>query len=72
MARAGLGLGVRELAEMADVSTNTITRLEAGEDLKSRTVAAIQAALEKAGAEFIPENGGGPGVRMRKSGEAHG
>jgi DNA-binding XRE family transcriptional regulator len=72
MARAALGLGVRELAEMADVSTNTITRLEAGEDLKSRTVAAIQAALEKAGAEFIPENGGGPGVRMRKSGEAHG
>jgi hypothetical protein len=28
----------------------------------------IEAALEKAGVEFIDENGGGPGVRLRKSG----
>ncbi len=66
MARAGLGLGVRELAEMAQVSTNTITRLEAGEDLKGRTVEAVRAALEAAGVEFIPEDGGGAGVRLRK------
>jgi hypothetical protein len=26
----------------------------------------IKAALEKAGIEFIDENGGGPGVRLRK------
>ena len=32
MARAGLGLGVRELAAAADVSTNTIARLERGEN----------------------------------------
>lgn len=69
MARAGLGLGVRELAEAAGVSTNTITRLEAGEELKPRTVAAVQAALELAGIEFIPENGGGAGARLRKSSE---
>lgn len=66
MARAGLGLGVRELAEAAGVSTNTITRLEAGEELRPRTVAAVQAALEAAGVQFIPENGGGAGVRLRK------
>jgi transcriptional regulator with XRE-family HTH domain len=52
MARAGLGIGVRELATAAKVSTNTITRLEAGEELKERTVDAVCAALEALGAEF--------------------
>jgi transcriptional regulator with XRE-family HTH domain len=31
-----------------------------------RTLAAIRAALEAAGVEFIAENGGGPGVRLQK------
>jgi len=66
MARAGLGMSVRELAERAKVSTNTVSRLEAGEELKLRTVEAIQTALEAAGVEFIAENGGGPGVRLKK------
>ena len=65
MARSALQLGVRELAEAAQVSPTTISRLEAGEELKPRTVAAIRAALEAAGVEFIPENGSGPGVRLR-------
>jgi transcriptional regulator with XRE-family HTH domain len=67
MARAGLGLGVRDLAAAAKVSTNTLTRFEAGEDLRPRTIDAIRAALEAAGVEFIPENGGGAGVRLKKS-----
>jgi transcriptional regulator with XRE-family HTH domain len=66
MARAALGLGVRELAQSAKVSPDTIARLERGEDLRERTVEAIRQALEDAGVEFIPENGGGAGVRMRK------
>ncbi len=66
MARAALELGVRELAEAAKVSTNTITRFERGEPLKERTVDAVKAALEAAGVEFIPENGSGPGVRLKK------
>jgi transcriptional regulator with XRE-family HTH domain len=66
MARAGLGLGVRDLAGAAKVSTNTITRLERGEGIYPRTLAAIRAALESAGVAFIEENGGGPGVRLRK------
>jgi predicted transcriptional regulator len=66
MARVALGLGVRDLAKLADVSTDTVARLERGEDLKGRTVAAIRAALESAGVEFIAENGGGSGVRLRK------
>jgi hypothetical protein len=48
---------------MAKVATSTITRLEAGEELKPRTVEAIQHALEKAGVEFI--NGNKPGVRLK-------
>lgn len=67
MARAALGLGVRELAAAAVVSPNTIARLERGEELKGSTLAAIRAALEAAGVEFIMENGGGPGVRLRGS-----
>jgi transcriptional regulator with XRE-family HTH domain len=65
MARAALNLGVRELATAAEVSTNTITRLERGESLYPRTIDAIRAALETAGVEFIAENGGGAGVRLK-------
>ncbi|SMX42548.1 helix-turn-helix domain-containing protein [Maliponia aquimaris] len=66
MARAALGLGVRNVAAAAGVSPTTVTRFERGEELRDSTVAAIRAALEEAGVEFIPENGGGPGVRLRK------
>ena len=66
MARAALQLGVRELAEMAKVAASTVARLEAGEELKPRTVDAIRAALENAGVVFVEENGEGPGVRLRK------
>lgn len=66
MARAATGLGVRELAEAAGVSPNTVARLERGETLREQTVDAIRAALEVAGVEFIAANGGGAGVRLRK------
>jgi transcriptional regulator with XRE-family HTH domain len=66
MARAALGWGVRDLAAAAKVGVDTVTRFERGDALKERTVEAIQRALEDAGIEFIPENGGGPGARLRK------
>ena len=66
MARSALQLGVRELADSAQVSPTTIVRLEAGEELKPRTVAAIRAALEAAGVIFVESNGEGPGVRLKK------
>jgi transcriptional regulator with XRE-family HTH domain len=69
MARAALGLGVRELAATAKVSIDTVARFERGDELKERTIEALQHALEAAGVEFIDENGGGPGVRVRKSGK---
>jgi transcriptional regulator with XRE-family HTH domain len=62
MARAALGLGVRELAAAAKVSIDTVARFERGDELKERTIEALQRALEAAGVEFT--NGGKPGVRL--------
>ncbi len=58
---------MRELAIAADVSPDTIIRLEKGDVLRKRTLSAVRQALEAAGVEFIPENGGGAGVRLRKA-----
>lgn len=65
MARAALGLGVRELAAAAKVSIDTVARFERGEELKERTIEALQRALEAAGVEFT--NGDQPGVRLTKA-----
>ena len=65
MARAALKIGVRDVAKAAKVSPATVTRVEADQPANASTVAAIQAALEAAGVEFIAENGGGAGVRLR-------
>jgi transcriptional regulator with XRE-family HTH domain len=67
MARVATGLGLRELAVLADVSPNTVSRLERGEELKPSTVAAIRTALESAGVIFVDANGEGAGVRLRKT-----
>jgi transcriptional regulator with XRE-family HTH domain len=66
MARAATGLGVRELAEAAGVSPNTVARFERGDELRSSTIDILRKTLEEAGVEFIAENGGGPGVRLKK------
>ncbi|WP_425624813.1 helix-turn-helix domain-containing protein [Agrobacterium radiobacter] len=65
LARVALGWGVIELASRAKVSTQTITRLERGDQLRPSTLESIQSVLEEAGIEFIKENGGGVGVRFR-------
>lgn len=65
-ARGLLGWSQDQLAVAANVARVTIATFETG---KSRPVAnnlaAIRAALEAAGVIFIPENGGGDGVRMK-------
>jgi transcriptional regulator with XRE-family HTH domain len=66
MARAAVGWGVRELAKKAGVTANTVTRIENGADAKQSTLDRLRQALESGGIEFIEENGGGPGVRLRK------
>ena len=70
MARAAVGWGVRELAEKAGVTANTVTRIENGADAKQSTLNAMRLALETAGVIFIQENGEGPGVRLRKEAKA--
>jgi DNA-binding Xre family transcriptional regulator len=66
MALAAVKWGTRDLAASAQVSLDTIARFKRGESVKPRTLTALQRALEAAGVEFIAENGGGPGVRLRK------
>ena len=68
-ARMLIGWSQEKLASAADISHPTIKRLEAAEGLlggRETTAQKIRTALEKAGIEFIDENGGGPGVRLRK------
>ena len=67
MARAAVEMTISDLAERASVAPNTISRFEARKtDPIPATIAALRQALEAAGVEFIPENGGGAGVRLRK------
>jgi len=66
MARSALKWGVRDLAKAASVSHATITRIEGDAPANASTLAAIERALEAAGVVFIAENGGGPGVRLKK------
>lgn len=71
-ARALLRWSQVDLAEASGVSLPTIKRLEAGTGALgglSSTVDAIRGALETAGILFIPENGGGAGVRISKGKE---
>jgi transcriptional regulator with XRE-family HTH domain len=66
-ARGLLDWSQQELAEKARVGVVTIRQLEAGVNEPRRaTVEVVRRALQMAGVEFIDENGGGPGVRLRK------
>ena len=69
MARAALGMGVRDLAVAAKVAIDTVVRFERGNELKERTVDALRRALEEAGVEFT--NGGQPGVRLSDVAKTH-
>jgi transcriptional regulator with XRE-family HTH domain len=68
-ARALLRWRAQDLARESAVGVATIRRAELAEAATSMTVAndqAVRRALEAAGIEFIDENGGGSGVRLRK------
>jgi transcriptional regulator with XRE-family HTH domain len=69
-ARALVRWSAEDLARESAVGVTTIRRAELKEDETSMTnvnALAIRRALEAAGVEFIDSNGGGPGVRLRKS-----
>jgi transcriptional regulator with XRE-family HTH domain len=68
-ARALIRWSAEDLARETALSVATIRRAEIAENEISMTAAndlAVRRALEEAGVEFIDENGGGPGVRLRK------
>jgi len=68
-ARALLRWRAEDLARVSAVGVATIRRAELASGQTSMTVPndmAVRRALETAGVEFIDENGGGPGVRLRK------
>ncbi|WP_245521660.1 helix-turn-helix transcriptional regulator [Mesorhizobium sp. M4B.F.Ca.ET.214.01.1.1] len=68
-ARGLIGWSQQDLAEKAEVGRATIADFEAGKRAPySTTLARLQETLTAAGVEFIPENGGGAGVRLRKGG----
>lgn len=52
MARAGLQLGVRELAILCNVNKATIVRLEAGHAVRKSTLAVVKETLTGLGVEF--------------------
>jgi transcriptional regulator with XRE-family HTH domain len=68
MARAALNWTVRDLADASGLHRNTISNLEVGRYAgDAQTLEILEEILRKAGVEFIDENGGGPGVRLRKA-----
>jgi hypothetical protein len=68
-ARALIRWRAEDLARASAVGVATIRRAELAEGVTAMTApndASVRQALESAGVEFIDENGGGPGVRLRK------
>jgi ribosome-binding protein aMBF1 (putative translation factor) len=68
-ARALIRWSAEDLAQHSALSVATIRRAELMADVTAMTVSnnlAVRRALEAAGVEFIDENGGGAGVRLRK------
>jgi transcriptional regulator with XRE-family HTH domain len=67
-ARGLLGWSQSQLAKRAGLSLPTVKRLEGGfgprvsDDARLK----LQRAIEAGGVDFIDENGGGQGVRLRK------
>jgi transcriptional regulator with XRE-family HTH domain len=66
-ARALLDWSQEDLAERSGVAARTVRYFE--KDMREpipANLAALQSALERAGVIFIAENGGGPGLRLKK------
>ena len=66
-ARGLLSMTQPELASEAGLGLSTIVDFErTRRPVSNEAKNLIRVALERAGIEFIDENGGGPGVRLRK------
>jgi transcriptional regulator with XRE-family HTH domain len=71
-ARALIGWSQAELADASSLPLSIVDRFESGQadSIPGDAVARIRTALESAGVAFIPKNGGGAGVRLRKGRES--
>ncbi|GJE57329.1 helix-turn-helix domain-containing protein [Methylobacterium thuringiense] len=73
-ARALLRWDQATIADHAGVSIETIKRLEKMDgplmSTKTATLHVLERAFRAAGVDFIPENGGGAGVRLRRRNDA--
>ena len=65
MARAAIKLGVREVAEVASITPNTVSRIENGSDAKVSTMDALETVYRERGISFLEDDGDGPGVRFK-------
>jgi transcriptional regulator with XRE-family HTH domain len=72
-ARGLLEWSQEELAARSNLGLSTIRDFEKGRRVPTiNNLEAIKRAIEAAGVEFIAENGGGPGVRLKRKGKAKG
>ncbi len=72
-ARAILGWSAEDLARQSSVGLRTIRRAELSHHHTNITMEneqILRRVLEGAGVEFIDQNGGGPGVRLRRPADA--
>jgi len=67
-ARGLIAWSQQDLAQRSGIGTVAIHQLESGTSSPRRaTLDVVKRAFEAAGVEFIDENGGGAGVRLRKA-----
>ena len=64
--RTAAGLTQAELAERVSISAVSIRAFEKGGEMRDSNLKLIRMTFEAAGVTFIPENGGGAGVRLSK------
>jgi transcriptional regulator with XRE-family HTH domain len=70
MARGYLRWSAKELADKAGVAESTIKRMEQDEGFpvaRGANIEAVYKTLADAGIIFVPENGGGVGIRLHKA-----
>ena len=69
-ARALVGISREQLAASAGVPSRTLADFElSNTGTRAGTIDKLVQALEAAGVEFIEQNGGGAGVRLRRDRE---
>jgi transcriptional regulator with XRE-family HTH domain len=69
-ARALINWSQGDLAKRAKVSEKAIWDFEADKRKpREQTITRLSTTLERAGVVFIAENGGGPGVRLKRKGK---